>query len=311
MTDRVQSVAISKIQLDPNQPRQTKNKESIAALATNMTQHGLINPIEIDEAGMVVTGESRYLAAKQLGWPTIQARVIKRDGQTYVRQLSENLVRNDMKPLDIAMTMQRMRDEGMTSVDIGKHFGLGRTTVQHYLALLKLDDPRIKALLTKGVAHKIISMLNEIHDDVVKEQMIKLVTEDRVRGWNAFVAVRRYLYATHDLASATEALDSVKKVGEKRKHGTGTSDLSIVRHFESITPSVAKQMKKNLVPGQRLIGAMSALAVALEQCKIEDVIPLHYPRLLTTYQVLTNKIDSLKTLSTGHEEARALTEAKQ
>lgn len=112
MTDLLVSV----IKPDPNQPRKFISPDHIDGLAKSLRSVGLINPIEVDVNNLIVTGEARWRAAKQLGWKKIEARQIDPGSgpQRFLRQVNENLhqggIRDSigMQPMDAARAFEKL-----------------------------------------------------------------------------------------------------------------------------------------------------------------------------------------------------------
>lgn len=125
------SVKLDAIQPDPNQPRKTFSQESLAELAESIGQDGVIQPIEVTEIRpnqyMIVHGERRWQAARLAGLEVIPAVVQRRkydEVTRFVRQLVENLQREDLNDVDRAYGMVRLRDLMQTELDAQIEEGL-------------------------------------------------------------------------------------------------------------------------------------------------------------------------------------------
>lgn len=119
------SIKLDAIQPDPNQPRKTFSLESLEELAASIRQDGVIQPIELTEVRanqyMIVHGERRWQAAKLAGLDAIPAVVRRRnydDTTRFVRQLVENIQREDLNDVDRAYGMVRLRDLMQAELDI-------------------------------------------------------------------------------------------------------------------------------------------------------------------------------------------------
>ena len=111
------AVRLDAIQPDPDQPRSTFPRESLEELSASISQDGVIQPIELTEVRpnvyMIVHGERRWRAAKIAGLETIPAVVRRRDYDQltrFVRQIVENIQREDLNDVDRAAGMIRLRD---------------------------------------------------------------------------------------------------------------------------------------------------------------------------------------------------------
>ncbi len=118
------SIKLNAIQPDPNQPRKTFSQESLDELAESIRQDGVIQPIEVTEVRpnqyMIVHGERRWQAANLAGLDVIPAVVRRRnydETTRFVRQLVENLQREDLNDVDRAYGMVRLRDLMQAELD--------------------------------------------------------------------------------------------------------------------------------------------------------------------------------------------------
>ncbi|MBK8900610.1 MAG: ParB/RepB/Spo0J family partition protein [Anaerolineaceae bacterium] len=172
------ALRIDAIQPDPSQPRQTFPQESLEELSESIRQDGVIQPIEVTEIGvnryLIVHGERRWRAAQMAGLETIPAVVQRRnyDNVTrFVRQLVENIQREDLNDVDRAAGLLRLRDLMQTELDaaqeegvssdepwgtkiswakVGKRLGYSRQRIHQLIKLLDLPD-EIKDDVRDGV----------------------------------------------------------------------------------------------------------------------------------------------------------------
>lgn len=133
------------IEVNPFQPRSNFNDESIKELATSIRELGVIQPITVRKLGFneyqLVSGERRYRASKLLGMETIPAYIrIANDQESLEMALVENIQRQDLDPIEIALSYQRLIDEiNLTQEKLSDRVGKKRSTIANYLRLLKLD----------------------------------------------------------------------------------------------------------------------------------------------------------------------------
>ena len=133
------------IEVNPFQPRSNFNDESIKELATSIRELGVIQPITVRKLGFneyqLVSGERRYRASKLLGLETIPAYIrIANDQESLEMALVENIQRQDLDPIEIALSYQRLIDEiNLTQEKLSERVGKKRSTIANYLRLLKLD----------------------------------------------------------------------------------------------------------------------------------------------------------------------------
>ena len=136
---------LGSIEVNPFQPRTSFNEESLRELATSIKELGVIQPITVRKLDynkfQLVSGERRFRASKLLGLETIPAYIrIANDQESLEMALVENIQRQDLDPIEIALSYQRLMDEiNLTQEQLSERVGKNRSTIANYLRLLKLD----------------------------------------------------------------------------------------------------------------------------------------------------------------------------
>ena len=155
----INEIALNKIYANPDQPRHTFDEEALQELAQSITDHGVISPITLrkdaDGKYMIIAGERRYRAAKLAGLKAIPAYIrTAKDEQVMEWALIENIQREDLDAIEIALAYQRLMDEyHLTQERMSERVGKKRATVANYLRLLKLP-----AEIQLGIKEKKIDM---------------------------------------------------------------------------------------------------------------------------------------------------------
>lgn len=155
----ISEIALSKIYANPNQPRHTFDEEALDELAQSIAKHGVISPITLrkdnDGRYMIIAGERRYRASKMAGLQTIPAYIrTAKDEQVMEWALIENIQREDLDAIEIALAYQRLMDDyDLTQERMSERVGKKRATVANYLRLLKLP-----AEIQLGIKEKKIDM---------------------------------------------------------------------------------------------------------------------------------------------------------
>ena len=140
----INEIALDKIYANPDQPRHTFDEEALAELAQSIRDHGVISPITLRKDAnnmyMIIAGERRYRAAKMAGLHAIPAYIrTAKDEQVMEWALIENIQREDLDAIEIALAYQRLMDEyHLTQERMSERVGKKRATVANYLRLLKL-----------------------------------------------------------------------------------------------------------------------------------------------------------------------------
>ena len=165
----VQEIPVGLIEPNPYQPRLSFDDEELAQLTESIRQHGLIQPITVRQVGeryQIISGERRWRAAKAAGLSTIPAYVRAADNtQLLTFALVENVQRQDLNPIELALAYKRMMEEcGLTQEEVARAVGRSRATIANTLRLLRLPPEIQKALkngtLTEGHARPLLAIDN-------------------------------------------------------------------------------------------------------------------------------------------------------
>ena len=132
--------------IDPNpyQPRMAFDSESLEELADSIRTFGLIQPISVrkqpDGRYQIISGERRFRACRLAGMDVIPAYIRATDNQGMLEMaIVENIQRQDLDPIEVAMSYQRLIDEcNLTQERMAQRVGKKRASIANYLRLLKL-----------------------------------------------------------------------------------------------------------------------------------------------------------------------------
>lgn len=187
------------IEVNPFQPRTNFSEESLRELATSIKELGIIQPITVRKLGFnqyqLVSGERRYRASKLIGLETIPAYIrIANDQESLEMALVENIQRQDLDPIEIALSYQRLIDEiNLTQEQMSERVGKKRSTITNYLRLLKLD-PIIQTgmrdgFISMGHGRALITVEDpsiqlNIYEKVLSNELSVRDTENLVRNYN-------------------------------------------------------------------------------------------------------------------------------
>lgn len=155
----ISEVEIELINPNPKQPRANFDEETLSELAASIRELGVISPITLrkneDGTYMIIAGERRYRAAKSIGLKTIPAYIkTAADEQVVEMALIENIQREDLNAIEIALTFYRLMEEyRLTQERLSERVGKKRTTIANYLRLLRLP-----AEIQMGIKDKKLDM---------------------------------------------------------------------------------------------------------------------------------------------------------
>ena len=149
-------IAVSDIIPNPTQPRHNFDEEALAELADSIRTLGVIQPITVkstDEGRyIIISGERRWRAAQIAEIETLPAYIREADDiNLHAMALVENVQRQDLNAIEIALSLQRLVDEcGLTQDALSEKVGMKRSTVSNYMRLLKLPN-EVQLAIKEGV----------------------------------------------------------------------------------------------------------------------------------------------------------------
>ena len=190
---------IDDIEMSPFQPRTNFNEETLRELASSIRELGVIQPITVRKLAFnkyqLVSGERRFRASKLIGKQTIPAYIrIANDQESLEMALVENIQRQDLDPIEIALSYQRLIDEiQLTQEQMSERVGKRRSTIANYLRLLKLD-PIIQTgmrdgFISMGHGRAIVNINNqidqlEVYEKIISSKLSVRATEALVKNLN-------------------------------------------------------------------------------------------------------------------------------
>ena len=192
----VNEIKIAEIEVNPFQPRTDFDQDALAELADSIKLQGLIQPITVRKVNahkfQLISGERRLRASKLAGLTQIPAYVrTANDQQMLEMALIENIQRENLNAIEVALSFQRMIDEcSLKQEELGERVSKNRSTVTNYLRLLKLP-PTIQASIrdnqiSMGHAKALISVSDAakqlyIHQQIMQHELSVRKVEEIVR----------------------------------------------------------------------------------------------------------------------------------
>jgi ParB family chromosome partitioning protein len=182
---RIQEIPLSQIEVNTYQPRNHFDEEKLQELSESIRKQGIIQPITVRKLGenqyQIISGERRFRASKLAGLDAIPAYIRTADDQQMLEMaLVENIQRENLNPIEVALSYQRLITEcNLKQEELGDRVGKQRSSVTNYLRLLKLPpDIQIAVRdnrISFGHARALISL-----ESVDKQLLLfkKIVEED-------------------------------------------------------------------------------------------------------------------------------------
>ena len=248
------------VAVNPYQPRTNFDEEALADLAQSISELGIIQPITVrkinDGSYQLVSGERRLRASKLARLTSVPAFVREANDQESLEMaLVENIQREDLDPIEIALSYQRLIDEiDLTQESMSKRVGKKRSTITNYLRLLKLH-PQVQGALRRreiSMGHGRAIMGLEEEEDQIELLVSVLEKSLSVRATEALV--RKYLLTEKEIENVKDnlskkvlnAIDDLEKgLGrnielKSTKNGSGSIQISFTSTKDLI--SLKKQL---------------------------------------------------------------------
>lgn len=213
-------ISIKKIRINPWQPRKEFDQNALEELADSIRTHGLIQPISVRRVGEhfeLISGERRYRASKLVGLKEIPAYIKEdvNDEQMLQFAIIENLQREDLNPIEIAISYKRLIDEfNLTQEQVATKVGKNRSTVTNNLRLLNLPDSIQKSLsnneLSNGHARALLSLEG---------------TADKIHAWK---------YILENELNVRDTEEYIKNYGKQKKSSKNETKSEISQELKAI-----------------------------------------------------------------------------
>lgn len=195
--ETVVQLDINSIYPNKQQPRRAFEEEALMELADSIALMGVIQPILVRQVGdsyEIIAGERRWRASKIAGLSAIPAMIKKYDSpEAFAVSLVENLQREDLNPMEEAISYRRLSDEfGYSQEEIAGKVGKNRATVANSMRLLQLD-PRVQNFLaenklTSGHGRALLPLPNgetqfEMAEHIIEEGLSVRAVETLVKQY--------------------------------------------------------------------------------------------------------------------------------
>lgn len=215
----ISEIALSKIQPNPDQPRQEFDEEALNELAVSIRHLGVIQPITLrkidDDNYQIIAGERRYRASLLAGQETVPAYIKTAEDENVMEMaLIENIQREDLNSIEIALAYQNLIETyNLTQEQLSERIGKKRTTISNYLRLLKLPAEIQMAIRDKKIDMAHARTLVTIDNPETQLDVYELILEDElsVRKVEEYVRAINKGETLEDIIQEKEVIEKVKK----------------------------------------------------------------------------------------------------
>jgi ParB family chromosome partitioning protein len=253
-SSQINEIPLDSIEANPNQPRKTFDTEALEELAASIKELGVVQPVTLREISegryQIISGERRCRASRMAGLTSIPAYIKTADDEALMEMaLVENIQREDLNAIEIALSYQRLIDEyKFTQERLGEKVGKKRATVTNYLRLLKLPAEVQLGLkagkIEMGHARALVSIQDpadmiRIYEETVKNGYSVRKLEDIVKRLSEKPEPKKKTQKTSDYDALSNRLAHVFKSKvkiDRNSKGSGKIVLSFTNdeQFENI-----------------------------------------------------------------------------
>ncbi len=225
----INEIPVRDIEANPWQPRSMFDEQALEELADSIRQIGIIQPVTVRLTGegsyQLITGERRFRAARKLGLKTIPAFVRLAEDQNMLEMaLVENIQREDLDAVEVAISYQRLIDEcKLTQESLSDRVGKKRSTVANYLRLLKLPAEIQLAIRERKLSMGHARALINLEDEEQQRKVCEKIIQDDLSVRAAEEMVKKVQDTTEKTTKSTEIPAMPKEYLELKSH--------LIRHF--------------------------------------------------------------------------------
>jgi ParB family transcriptional regulator, chromosome partitioning protein len=265
----VAMLKISNIEANPFNPRTDFDETALVELSDSIAQHGIIQPLTVRKLGrdkyQLISGERRFKASKLAGLTEVPAYIRLANDQAMLEMaLVENIQREDLNAIEVALSYQRLLDEcKLTQEELSKKLAKSRTSITNHIRLLKLP-PKIQLAvreneLSMGHARALVSAGDEekqlqIYENIITEQLSVRDVEALIKGETIGRGTEQKTNrGSRGPKPTSEQVSFANEFGEKvaakieiRKQPTGNGRLTISFNSEVDLNRIIEILNKSL-----------------------------------------------------------------
>lgn len=228
----IDEIDISFIEANPWQPRTTFDEEALNDLSNSIKEMGIIQPLTLRKVGenkyQIIAGERRFRASKKAGLKKVPAYIRESDDDKMLElALVENIQREDLDAIEVALSYQRLIDEcNLTQETLSERVGKKRSTISNYLRLLKLP-----AIIQKAIREREISMGHARAIINVKDPDTQIMIYKQIVAYD--FSVRKIEEIVRKLNAEENETPQAKKAAKKFPQEYEQLKNHLSKHFEA------------------------------------------------------------------------------
>ena len=221
-------VKITMVESNREQPRKNFDKEALEELSESIKQHGLIQPILVQDRGSyyeIIAGERRWRAARMAGLKEVPVIIRNYSEQEIVEiALIENIQRKDLNPIEEALAYKKLMTEfNLKQDDVAERVSKSRSTITNSMRLLKLSDEVQKMVINGTLSEGHARALLSIEDTSVQNELAKRIANEKLSVRDVEKLVKNYGKPAKEKAPVNTEFDVYyQDYAEKLKANLGT-----------------------------------------------------------------------------------------
>jgi ParB family chromosome partitioning protein len=186
LSHTVAMIPLHQIEVNPFQPRNQFDEFALEELSESIKVHGLIQPITVrrlaHNAYQLISGERRLRASKKAALTEVPAYIrLANDQEMLEMALVENIQREDLNAIEVAITLQRLKEEcSLTDEQLSERMGKKRSTVTNHLRLLRLPPDIQKAIKERLISMGHARALAGIDDYAVRDSLFRKTLKEEL-----------------------------------------------------------------------------------------------------------------------------------
>lgn len=267
LVGEISVLEINSIEANPFNPRTNFERDALEELSASILTHGIIQPLTVRKLGrdkyQLISGERRFKASQLAGLEQVPAYVRVANDQAMLEMaLVENIQRQDLNPIEVALSYQRLIEEcNLTQDQLGQKIAKSRSSITNHLRLLKLPaEIQLgvrKGLITMGHARALVSAKNDeaqqllfnriVQDDLSVRELERLMRGEEILSSSTSMNTggksangKMIMYSSDELKFKDNLSDrlSTKVILKKSANGSGkivvsfNSDIDLNRIIE-------------------------------------------------------------------------------
>ncbi|MCR5660146.1 MAG: ParB/RepB/Spo0J family partition protein [Bacteroidales bacterium] len=255
----VAEIDINLIETNPFQPRTEFDETALRELAQSIKEQGVIQPVTVRKLGynkyQLISGERRLRASKMAGLTTIPVFIrVANDEQMLELALIENIHRENLNAIEVAISYQRLIDEcNMTQEEVSEKVGKSRSAVANFLRLLKLPAEVQIAIRDGHISMGHARALININD---KEEQLKLLQQIIMEEMN--------------VRQTEEMADKAKGKADKERKQTNF----IPEHFKSKIKTLSQTLNTKVKVKRNIKGQGSVVIDFKDEAEFDRIMEL-------------------------------------